>query len=416
MSGGKFALPALAAGLLVQMLMAQQAAGVAAGALRGEAEDEERRKSLEEGRNRFRFQLRDAHSQIAEPDALYPAHRVRLQAMHDEILAAIEQAATERELWQAAGSIPHLLADIGTARMNQRFHAESEARHTEHRLQHRLDDLRRGLEQIGASEIGALDPAGGDAARRALAAAEAAVAANGADAASLLETAAEAIALHARRGADKQVERMARAAEQERAATEIRAILAGLRRDPMIARWQAGALARLESAEMPAAGEAPAELAAVRDQAAAMVKAASDAQLRADTRDYISRSIARSLSEMGFVVSEPAPEHPGHPATATVLQAASASGKAILVSVPVEGEVWYEVDGYAKTTSAGLSGDVVLACDEGERVLQEMHARLEEEFQVGMSEIWGEGKDPNRNLRRADSLPALTASGRDAGR
>ena len=99
-----------------------------------------------------------------------------------------------------------------------------------------------------------------------------------------------------------------------------------------------------------------------------------------------------------------------------VFQASSGSGKSVLVSVPVEGEVWYEVDGYTKTTSAGISGDVTLACDEGERVLQEMHTRLDEEFNVEMSEIWWEGKDPNRNLRRADVLPVSSHSSQGAAR
>jgi hypothetical protein len=118
---------------------------------------------------------------------------------------------------------------------------------------------------------------------------------------------------------------------------------------------------------------------------------------------------------MGFVVSDPQDEYPDHPATAKILQAASASGKAIFVSVPVEGQVWYEVDGYTKTTQTSVTGDITLACDEGERVLNEMHARLEAEFQVGMSEIWWEGKDPNRTLRRADALPASAgASGGSA--
>ena len=418
MSGGKFALPALAVSLLAQMMIAQHAAGAAATALRGEAEDEERQKSIEERRLRFAMDLREAERQILQPNALYPAHQIRLQSLYNDIAASVQAARTEQELWQAAGAIPHLLADINTARMNQRFHSGQVSRQEENRVQLRLQELDHGLERIGTAEIAALDPAGNEAAKRAISAAKAAVAAGGAEAESLMETAAEAIALHGRRGAERQAEQMARTAHHERAATEMRAIAAGLRRDPMVGKWQAVALAELEALVQatPAGSDAPVVMEKVRERAAAIVKAASEAQFRADTRDYITASIARSLGEMGFVVSEPMAEHPDHPATAKVFQAASASGKSVLVSVPIEGQVWYEVDGYTKTTSASLGGEVVLACDEGERLLEEMHARLDAEFQVEMSEIWWDGKDPNRLLRRADSLPATSDTRQGAAR
>lgn len=416
MSGGKFALPALAVSVLAQMMLAQHAAGAAAGALRGEAEDAERRERLEETRLRFAFELQEARRQITQPNALFPAHQSRLLSDHNEILAAVEQARSENELWQAAGAIPHLMADVAAARMNQRFHAERDDLAAEKRLEMRLQEVIQGLEQIGAADTAALDPAGNEAAHRAVDAARQAVADSSPEAEALLESAAEAVALHARRGAEKQAERMAQTAHYERAATELRAIAAGLRRDPIVGKWQATAVEELDAIvrSTPVSSETPLLMEKVRERAAAIIKAASDAQFRADTRDYITNGIARSLGEMGFVVSEPLDEHPEHPATAKVFQASSASGKSVLVSVPIEGQVWYEVDGYTKTTSAGVGGDVTLACDEGERVLEEMHARLDEEFQVGMSEIWWEGKDPNRNLRRADSLPVTAEATRAA--
>jgi hypothetical protein len=406
MSGGKFALPALAVSLLSQMMMAQHAAGAAANAVRGEGEDEERHKRLEALRVRFAMELREAHKQIVAPNALYPAHQSRLRIVHDEILAGIEQARNEKDLWHAVGAIPHLIADINIARMNQRFHEVQEARSDEDRLQIRLRELDLGLAAISTPELAALDPAGQEAAQRAVALAKG-LSSNGKEADSLFENAAEAIALHGRRIAERRAEQMARNAHYERAATEMHAIVAGLRRDALVARWQAAALAELEALVQaaPISEETPFVMEKVREKAASMVKAASEAQFKADTRDYITGSIARSLSEMGFVVSEPLAEHPEHPATAKVFQASSSSGKSVLVSVPVEGQVWYEVDGYTKTTSASLSGDVTLDCDEGERVLEEMHARLDEEFHVEMSEIWWDGKDANRHLRRADALP-----------
>ena len=431
MSGGKFALPALAAGLLVEMMMAQQVAGMAAGQLRGEAESEERQRRLEETRSRFAAELAAASEQLQIPEALHPAHKTRLLQTVRQLQHEVQTSQSEKELWQVAQATPQLLADVKTAMMNKRFHDSQETKFEADRLQLRLTELDHALEQIGTAEFASLDPAGHEGARRAIAAARAAVETGATDTETLLTTAVEAIQMHGQHGVERQTKQREERAKQEQAATEIYALIAGLKRDPMVVRWHAAELAKLEErlterleerllTKLDVALQAdpnvprkPADTAertgalleAAREQAAEMIKQAAEAQFRADQRDYITRGISRSLSEMGFVVSAPQDEYPDHPATAKVLQAASASGKAIFVSVPVEGEVWYEVDGYVKTTQTSLGGDMALACDEGEQVLAEMHARLETEFQVGMSEIWWEGKDPNRVLRRADALP-----------
>ena len=172
-------------------------------------------------------------------------------------------------------------------------------------------------------------------------------------------------------------------------------------------RWQPYALMNLEEriGQVEANEQALELLESARAEVPLMIKAAQDAQLKTDQRDYILNGISHSLADMGFVVSAPVEEYPGHPATAKVVQAATASGKAVLVSVPVEGQVWYEVEGYQKEIGSTRDGEAVLACDEGEQVLTAMHARLQSDFQVEMSEIWWEGKDPERDLRRAEALP-----------
>ncbi len=196
--------------------------------------------------------------------------------------------------------------------------------------------------------------------------------------------------------------------EMQRASTELHALAAGLQADPMAMRWHRQGIVRLaeEIQRVAATEQAAPFLLAASEQAAVMIAEAKAAQLKADQRDYIARSIMQSLAGMGFLVSEPVAEHTNHPATAKILHAANSAGKSIAVSVPVEGEVWYEVDGYVKTTEARVGGGVALACDEGEQVLTEMHERLTEEFHVETGEIWWEDKDPQRILRKAEELPA----------
>ncbi len=209
------------------------------------------------------------------------------------------------------------------------------------------------------------------------------------------------------------------AALSDQAAGESTAILAGLRADEVVMRWHAASVEELERdlAEVTTAGRldpsgAIQKTAAARERSAKIVQEANSAQVKADQRDYIARSISSTLSDMGFVVGEPVEEHPGHPATASIVHAASATGKAIAVSVPIEGQVWYNVEGYVKTVEALVGGGHAAACDEAEDVIEQMHEALEEEFHLQMGELQWEGKDPNRKLRAAKSVPQSGSSSR----
>ncbi len=194
----------------------------------------------------------------------------------------------------------------------------------------------------------------------------------------------------------------------QRASTELHALQVGLLADPMLMRWHAQSIAQLgvEIERVVGSEQALPFLEEANQHTVTMIAEAKAAQSKADKRDYIARGIMQSLADMGFLVTDPTAEHPDHPASAKIVCAANSAGKSIAVSVPVEGEVWYEIDGYLKTTEATVGGETALACDEGEKVLTEMHARLNTEFHVEASEIWWEDKDPQRLLRKAESLPA----------
>jgi len=223
-------------------------------------------------------------------------------------------------------------------------------------------------------------------------------------------------AVWAQRQAEEQQQRSLRQQRMEiqRVSTELHALIVGMQADPMVTRWHRHGIARLgaEIEQVVGSEQALPFLEEANRRASTMITEAKAAQLKADQRDYIARGIMQSLANMGFLVTDPAAEHPDHPATAKIVRAANAGGKSIAVSVPVEGEVWYEIDGYMKTTEATVGGETALACDEGEQVLTEMHAKLNEEFHVETSEIWWEDKDPQRILRRAESLPATAPTQR----
>jgi hypothetical protein len=192
--------------------------------------------------------------------------------------------------------------------------------------------------------------------------------------------------------------------QAEQILSEMNALINGLKADHVITTWCIHLINELESFNVHGEKEIASEnfskldnlLTNLQQQSEEIIKIANEAQLKADQRDYIADSIAQSLTEMGFNLVYRQAEYPDHPATAIILGAATNSGKGISVSVPVEGEVYYDIDGYTKTGAV---------CDEAENVINEMHNLLEQEFGVKMSELLWEGKDPNRNIKSADELP-----------
>ncbi|MCB1221810.1 MAG: hypothetical protein H7A35_08510 [Planctomycetales bacterium] len=186
--------------------------------------------------------------------------------------------------------------------------------------------------------------------------------------------------------------------------------VAGLQADTTVMRWLPGEVAAMdERTRELRAGNAAAVPDDLAQQAQAkeqeLVEKANAAQVKADQRDYIARGIRETLAEMGFLVSEATEEHPGHPATALAFTAVNDMGQGISVSVPVEGEVFYDIDGYTKSTVTKVGGGSAAVCDSAEQVITEMHELLEQGFQVQMGELMWEGKDPDRILRMADELP-----------
>jgi hypothetical protein len=177
-------------------------------------------------------------------------------------------------------------------------------------------------------------------------------------------------------------------------------------------RWQEGAIndltAEVQRAHSAVASERfdipGAALARVRSEVAKLVSAANQAQLKADQRDYIARSIVDALKAMNFEVSAPVDTHPGHPLSPLEVHAADSLNRHLYVSIPVEGNMMYTVDGFPMSAGIAADGSGTSACDAAERVLLDMQNRLDTASGVSTGEIWWEGKDPNRNLRMAKPL------------
>jgi hypothetical protein len=137
-----------------------------------------------------------------------------------------------------------------------------------------------------------------------------------------------------------------------------------------------------------------------------IVQKAEVMQLYEDRRQYVIQGIMDVMEDMGFIIQAgyPAPEYPNTPSSATIIQAARLGGGDIALSIPQQGEVWYEVNGFPMQMEEGGAGAAVYKCDEAEKEIGKIHNMLRESYGIQMGELRWEGKDPNRIKKAADCL------------
>jgi len=387
-----------------------------AAAARQRAEAEAAKKRLESLRQRTQTNVQSVNQKIAKQQPhVYPADLASLQKLCQQQTDLATRASTEGDLHKVAKQLTHVEAELDRAVDRKRRDDEEKKRKDElQKQQFSLEELQRQLGRIAIADAAKFDPKGRSQADQSLQAVKQAIA-SGKPAAVVapLATATKTVAQHIQQVRDRLAEWERRKAEAEAVHGELGALLLGLQTDQVFMRWQGYRWAELQAQATNAQQAIASEqfeqvatiLAALRSQSQQMLTEASAAQLKADQRDYIANSIAASLETMGFGIVHRQAEHPDHPASAIVIAAANNAGKGINISVPVDGEVFYDVDGYPKSTAAAVGGGAAAVCDEAEQVLNEMHAALEAEFGVKMGEVMWEGKDPNRILRKADQLP-----------
>lgn len=202
-------------------------------------------------------------------------------------------------------------------------------------------------------------------------------------------------------------------------------LLGGFRADEVVVRWMSSEIAdlerRLEKATNFAASEqfngAESECAELMKAGETVLASAQDRQLKEDRRQYIVQGIVEVMGQMGFVVQQgsPALEHPNVPSSATRIHAERVGGGAIAVSVPQEGEIWYDVAGFPMREEASADGKTVRSCDEAEQQIVRMHEALQETFGIEMGELLWDSKDPDRVRKTAERLPESTPAARVRG-
>lgn len=384
--------------------------------IRAAAAERERLQRLENLRNQSIAQTQATIAKIQQKSPeIYPQDSSELAKRGQNLLNSLRGVTTEYQLQNTIQELPKIEQELDRAISRKRRDDEEKKRKAElEKQQFELEELERQIAQIPQTDAIKFDRAGRTAAQTALKALRSAIASgNPQTVRSPLNTATAAVEQHIASVAKNRAQWEQQKAAAEQALGELEDLIIGLKADPVALRWKTHLIDEL-AAQLPtgiAAIEAeqfdkPALiLAAAKTQEQQIIATANAAQIQADQRDYIAKSIAETLAEMGFFVNEPQLEYPDYPNTALILKAATNSGKAISISVPVEGEVWYDVDGYSKTTEAAVGGGTAAVCDEAEEVLTEMHDRLGAEFGINMSEVTWEGKDPNREGRKADELP-----------
>lgn len=384
---------------------------------RQEAAERERKRRLEALRAREMAEAQEVEKHVQRRRGeLYSEDARRLEERCRQLLTALRQAGTEEQVHAGAQPGPQILRELDRAADRKRRDDEERQRVAEiERLGATLAASERRLQGIPSADARKFDADGMAAAHQSITAARKAIDGGVPTAARGPVAAAERVVEgHADTVAKRRAEWLRRKAEAEKRAGELGALLEGLRADPVALRWGGPVIAEVAAA-VETSERALAEeqfdrlgglLAEAEKKTRVCIEKANAAQLKADQRDYIAQSIAAVLQEMGFVVGAPQPEHGELPATALQIQAADYTGRAIGVSVPFEGEVWYDVNGYPKRVEALKNGATGKTCDEAEAVLNAMGEALNEAFGIRMSKITWDGK-PEPELRKwgADELP-----------
>ena len=395
--------------------------------LRAEAAERERRQRLENLRNRVNSQQQSVSAQVQQQQSsMYPQDATALQQRCQNQINPIRQAQDESRLQNVATELNQILQDCDKAVTRKRRDDEEKKRKAEiERLQFELEELEREVGRIPAGDASKFDATGQSSVQQALGAVRSALASgNPQTVQAPINNASAVVKQHTQAVSQRRAEWEKRKAEAEQVVGQIQDLMTGLKADPVVMRWHSHSMAQLENqlkqAQQAIASEQfdqPSQiLAKIQAQEKQIIEEANIAQLKADKRDYITQSIVATLQDMGFAVLSIDDEHKGHPSTAKVFTA-TASGRAINVSVPVEGQVWYDVDGYSKKTVASVAdGSPVAICDEAEAVLTEMHSALQQEFGIQMGEISWQGKDPNRITRTATDLPTNANQSRGGNR
>jgi hypothetical protein len=192
-------------------------------------------------------------------------------------------------------------------------------------------------------------------------------------------------------------------------------LICALEGDPVICRWSSGELAAkrilLEQlsrdASTGSSSEASTGLSSLMDSIKGIEENAVETQLIEDKRNYIASSIQAVMEEFGFSMEAGFPrlQNQSDQSSEIVLLARRLSGERIAATIPHEGDVWYDVDGYRFEAGTSSAGSPTSSCDSAETQIEDFHKKLGSEYGVRMGKLRWDDQDPDRLLKEAKSLP-----------
>ncbi len=165
------------------------------------------------------------------------------------------------------------------------------------------------------------------------------------------------------------------------------------------------AIARVQ--ECAPSADVVAETVSIGTRLAELDAAAREREEARRIRDYVAQGILSVLGSMGFTVTQPlSTECSDDPSESVSFCAARPGRGAIAVSVPLSGEVWYNVGGgYVARAGRSAEGAVVRSCDEAEETIVEMQRAVAQHFAVHLDEPMWEGKQVKPRERTAVDTP-----------
>ena len=188
---------------------------------------------------------------------------------------------------------------------------------------------------------------------------------------------------------------------------ELQARLAGFEADEVTMAWCGDEVRAVTDAlsALAAANEPDEAACALNARLDAALLTAQDRQLAEERRAHIVAALREGLREQGFQVGEASLVGGGFDSE-VAFRAVRADRRWVDVSVPVEGHVFYDVDGAERVTERGADGAAYTRCDETELRLVALHTDLAERFGVATGELFWETKNPAREGQNANALPS----------
>jgi hypothetical protein len=185
--------------------------------------------------------------------------------------------------------------------------------------------------------------------------------------------------------------------------------LASLQVDEVVQRWRASELEELsrriaqleDSVSAGRFAQIRREWKSLMTEADTLVAAVEDEQRLQNQRDYVAKSLVESLAELGFWVQQFPAEQASADAT---IRASCADGRAITVSVPLEGSLRWTAEGFPMEVFAGSDCQPARGCDVLAKQIEAVKGCLEKRG-VETGELLWKGKDPNRPGTTAKRLP-----------